>query len=189
MEIDMAKFLESLSFTASKKAAADAQGDIRQKVREKMIAGVEEQRTIVQAEIDGETYRPTALRYVDQPDGTRKKVEVELKRMTRWHYKAGGKLYVELRYGTGALKNSNGLSAIEVGEGLDDVLNFYTMIVTAISQGKLDDELLEMSKARSEMRKGKKRGDNTPELVVIPEPEEEEYEEPVKQPLKTKRGR
>lgn len=134
----MASFLSGLKFTADKSKTSAGPGDITSKVRTKFIEAVEGQRELVQADIDGVEF------------------QTNKKRIFRWYWKSGTAWKTTLKYGTTSIK-SNGLEAIEVGKDQQDLLRFYQSVIDATGKGELDEELIALSKKRSEMRIGKKR--------------------------------
>lgn len=181
-------FMDSLTATTVKKSVAQSGKDKMTIIREKAIKGIEFQMFMVDCQIKG-THNPiaTKMAYMDNPDGTRTKQEVSLKRTMRWFGQVGDQWVTTIKYGTSSLVNSKGLDTFVCGTSLEDLKTFYQNLISAVSAGHLDADLLKLSEARGLMRKGFKAGDAHTEHEV--ELEQEQQVDTVEEQPKKGRAR
>ena len=134
--------LDTLRISTVNRSTAPG-GDPVQRARAKLIAGIQEQKRSVDAELRNERYKTT-----------RKKAgEIVDKRFRPWYFRVDKTFYTNLRYGTTTVEFPGG-NSIEAGRDLSDVLKLYDKLVDAIEAGEMDEELKELS-ARRGRRGGK----------------------------------
>lgn len=164
----MASFLDRLAATDAKPANVPNTSDRVMNIRQKAIDGIEIQIAQVLAAIEGKPFeRPSVMKYQDMPDGTRVKQAVQNKRISCWWGKSGDNFLTVIKYGTQSIPNSKGLTSYVAGKTLEELKTFYVQLISAVSEGGLDEDLLKMSELRGAMRR--KKGE--PEAPVEPEAE------------------
>jgi hypothetical protein len=109
--------------------------------RNKLSNKLWEQLQLAKAHAGGETYTPTRLRSVKDPDtGIRKDIEVP-KRVKPWWFVAdSGKVCLNVKYGARVLELSKGKSAVEVA-GPQELIKTLEAIKSAVDSGELDAQI------------------------------------------------
>jgi hypothetical protein len=138
--------LTSLKLVAAKKPAK--QPPVVQR-RNKLSSKLWEQVQLARAQKAGETFAPTRMRSVRDPDtGLRKDVEVP-KRVKPWWFVAdNGRVCLTVKYGTKVLELAKGKGAIEVA-GPEELIKTLETIKTAVEAGELDGQIEAASQSLS----------------------------------------
>ncbi len=116
--------------------------------RNKLVAKLNEQIELCEAQRNGITYAPKRLRtYINRQTGERMTVEV-VKRVKEWFWISdSGKINLAVKYGAKTLPlNKKGANAIELASG-DELINTLKSLKTAVADGELDDAINEVSSA------------------------------------------
>ena len=139
--------LTSLKLVAAKKPAK--QPPVVQR-RNKLSNKLWEQVQLARAQKSGETFLPTRMRSVRDPEtGLRKDVEVP-KRVKPWWFVAdNGKVCLNVKYGAKVLELAKGKGAIEVA-GPEELIKTLETIKTAVEAGELDTQIELASQSLSE---------------------------------------
>lgn len=119
----------------------------KERLRDKLIAGLREQADIFKADGNGQVIALTRKQQVTDPETkVRSSVDVP-KRVRRWFWhNSGGVWFLELRYGNRVIvldqKSKSG--TIEVGKK-DDLLPLIEKLIAATQSGELDGPLTAMA--------------------------------------------
>ena len=116
--------------------------------RNKLASKITEQIELLKAQKEGRVYAPKRLKtYTDKNTGQRMTVEAT-KRVKEWFWPSeGGKINLEIRYGSKTLNlNAKGATAIEVSDG-DDLLSTLELVKQAAITGELDAQIEAASKS------------------------------------------
>ena len=116
--------------------------------RNKLASKITEQIELLKAQKEGRVYAPKRLKtYTDKDTGQRMTVEAT-KRVKEWFWPSeGGKINLEIRYGSKTLNlNAKGATAIEVSDG-DDLLSTLELVKQAAITGELDAQIEAASKS------------------------------------------
>jgi len=116
--------------------------------RNKLASKITEQIELLKAQKEGRVYAPKRLKtYTDKDTGQRMTVEAT-KRVKEWFWPSeGGKINLEIRYGSKTLNlNAKGATAIEVSDG-DDLLSTLELLKQAAITGELDAQIDAASKS------------------------------------------
>jgi predicted nicotinamide N-methyase len=127
--------LAALKFTTAKKPT---QLSPIQSRRNKLIAKLEEQISLVAAMAEGRIYAPTKTKVVvDADSGEKRSVETS-KRMKQWWFTAdNGKIALTVRYGAKVLELVKGKNAIEVASA-SELVKTLELVKAATAAGELD---------------------------------------------------
>lgn len=144
--------LKNLKLAAATPVRVNA--DPAQLMREKVIAALEEQKTMAEAKIAGRSYTPTHM--VWQKDDAGQRVQVEKSRRVRqgWFEDADAKTFFALRYVGKSIEFAKGKNAIEV-PGLDKLPGIIDQLIAATKAGELDAQLAAASDERSQQLRRK----------------------------------
>ena len=117
--------------------------------RNKLSSKIWEQVQLARAQKSGETFSPTRMRSVRDPDtGLRKVVEVS-KRVKPWWFVAdNGKVCLSIKYGAKFLELAKGKGAVEVTSP-EELINTLETIKTAVEAGELDSQIEAASQSLS----------------------------------------
>jgi hypothetical protein len=115
--------------------------DAKQTARAKLVRYLNEQKALVQAELEGRAYAATKVVVRTGENGQRVRSEAPRHVRRGWFRDASGVLFFQARYGTRPLSLGNGMTALEVGslEGLPPVID---ALVEATNAGELDEALV-----------------------------------------------
>lgn len=144
--------ISSLKITGQRREALVISPE--QHLRNRLIAGINEQITIAKADIAGQPIVLTRKRQVTDPE-TKIRTEVEqAKRMRRWYWhNSGGVWFMELRYGNRVLvldaKTKN--TSIEIGSK-DRLISTLESLIIATQNGELDVALKAMLSNRKKAK-------------------------------------
>jgi hypothetical protein len=123
--------------------------------RSKLLAKIQEQLDLCEAQRNGEIYAPKKFKTVtNKESGERIKIET-IKRVKEWFWIAeNGKINLAIKYGAKTISlNKKGANAIELTNGTELVGTLHKL-KEAIENGELDEAIAEVSNAT---RKGFKR--------------------------------
>ena len=115
--------------------------------REKLVAGIEEQSSVLAAVLAGEEYTVKAKRWETNETGERTQVERD-KRVRAWFFEQDGGWYVQCRYGSRILYINAKSNAVFV-DTLQDVGAVLEAFKKAAETGELDKAVALATKARS----------------------------------------
>ena len=116
--------------------------------RSKLVAKLQEQLDLCQAQRSGETYAPKRLKtVVNKQTGERVTIET-IKRVKEWFWTAeNGKINLAIKYGAKTLPlNKKGANAIELTNGTE-LLGTLHKLKDAVIAGELDEAIAEVSNA------------------------------------------
>ena len=116
--------------------------------RSKLVAKLQEQLDLCQAQRSGETYAPKRLKTViNKESGERVTIET-IKRVKEWFWTTeNGKINLAIKYGAKTLPlNKKGANAIELNNG-DELIATLKSLKVAVLNGELDDAINDMSLA------------------------------------------
>ncbi len=142
--------LKSLTLVAAKPAKVTSPKD---RGREKIVAFLNEQRSLVTALLEGTSFAPTKTVFRNDEAGNRVKSEAPRRVRQAWFKDAAGALFFQVRYGAKPLELAKGMTAIQV-EKLDALPALIDTLKQAVTAGELDAVL---SVAAADRRKNFKR--------------------------------
>ena len=118
--------------------------------RLKLAGKIGEQILLARAQQAGETYTLKRYKIQRDEDGSSRTVEVA-KRVRQWWWAAdGGRVCVNIRYGSKILELAKGKSTVEVASA-DELINTLSLVQSAVVAGELDTQIEAASGA---VRKG-----------------------------------
>jgi len=113
-----------------------------QKRREKLLNRLSEQQQMIEAELNGETYRATKQAWTTCPTTGQKVKTTVNKRTNPWYFVDGeGVWYFEPRYGNRPLPINSKGSVIKAGAKAD-LPEIIQNLTSAIQVGELDSQLM-----------------------------------------------
>lgn len=115
--------------------------------REKLLAGIAEQKLVLDAMARGESYITRVKRWKDDGNGDKVLVEVP-KRVRPWFFQQDNGWYVQCRYGSRVLTISGKSNAVFVNK-LEEVAAVLDAFVAATDSGELDKAVLLAMAARA----------------------------------------
>lgn len=108
--------------------------------REKLIAGIAEQKLVLEAMLRGETYAVPVKRWRNNEAGERMQVE-DTKRIRPWWFEQDNGWYVQVRYGSRVLNISGKNNSVFVPQ-LQDIAAVLDAFQSAAEAGELDKAVL-----------------------------------------------
>ena len=120
--------------------------------RNKLVAALNEQKAMAQANHDGNEFVVTKRRWTKSEDGIKKLVEVPKRLKRWWSNDANGNCVISVRYGNKVLEK--GKAAIVVGKS-DKLIPTIETLISAVNAGELDSHLAQMGMGRG-IKKTKK---------------------------------
>lgn len=108
--------------------------------RGKLLAGIAEQKLVLDAVSRGETYITRVRRWKDDGSGDKALVEVP-KKVRPWFFQQDGGWYVQCRYGARPLQLDAKSNAVFVAK-LTDVAPALAAIEAAVNSGELDQAIV-----------------------------------------------
>lgn len=113
--------------------------------RNKLIAKIEEQIELINAQKDGTLYAPKKLKtVVNKVTGERRTIE-STKRVKEWYWTTdNGKINFSVRYGSKVIELAKGKNAVEVAN-TDELISTMYLIKEAVENGELDDVITQAS--------------------------------------------
>ncbi len=123
--------------TSKRQASGGAVAHRRGKLAEK----IDEQIALITAQQEGRVYAPKKTKIiVNKATGQRGSIEV-IKRVKEWFwYGEGGKIHLNIRYGSKIIELAKGKNAIEVAD-TKELLDTLALIRTAVMAGELDSQI------------------------------------------------
>lgn len=145
--------LKSLKLSAAKPQSQPVSPQDRN--REKLRSYLAEQRALVEAAIAGKPY--SAVRTVTKIDEAGNRTRVEVTRTARkgWFTGAGGKVYLQLRYGGRPLELAKGMTSVEA-EDLAAIGPVIDTLDKAVLAGEFDAAVAAAAQARAATMKAAK---------------------------------
>ena len=137
--------LKGLSFAAAPRAAT--QLSMEEVRRNKLIAHLQEQRAIAQAETAGEQHVVMRRRWQLTPTGEKLRVEVEKRLKRWWTAQTDGQLLLTVRWGSRVIEWERGKAAIAVGER-GKLVGVLDKLIAATQAGELDAHIAAANKDR-----------------------------------------
>lgn len=137
--------LNALKLVASKRTRHFSPAVAR---RNKLVAKIDEQIALCEAQKNGTTYAPKRLKFVvNQQTGERVQIE-SVKRVKEWYWiNEAGKINLAVKYGAKTLAlNKKGANAIELASG-DELMSALSSLRIAVVNGELDDAIADASTA------------------------------------------
>ena len=137
--------LKGLSFAAAPRAAT--QLSMEEVRRNKLIAHLQEQRAIAEAEAAGEQHVVMRRRWQLSPTGEKTRVEVEKRLKRWWSTQADGQLVLMVRWGSRVIEWERGKAAIVVGDR-GKLVAVLDKLIAATQAGELDAHIAAANKDR-----------------------------------------
>ena len=137
--------LKGLSFAAAPRAAT--QLSMEELRRNKLIAHLQEQRAIAEAEAAGEQHVVMRRRWQLSPTGEKTRVEVEKRLKRWWSTQADGQLVLVVRWGSRVIEWERGKAAIVVGDR-SKLVAVLDKLIAATQAGELDAHIAAANKDR-----------------------------------------
>jgi hypothetical protein len=108
--------------------------------RMKLSSKIQEQILLATAQSNGETYAPTRTKMVTYESGERVQVTQSKRIKPWWFVGEGGKVCIEIRYGTKVLEISRGKTAIEITSPAA-LIEALETVKSAVLAGELDAQI------------------------------------------------
>ena len=137
--------LKGLSFAAAPRAAT--QLSVEEVRRNKLIAHLQEQRAIAEAEATGERHVVMRRRWQLSPTGEKTRVEVEKRLKRWWSTQADGQVVLVVRWGSRVIEWERGKAAIVVGDR-SKLVAVLDKLIAATQAGELDAHIAAANKER-----------------------------------------
>ena len=138
--------LKGLNFTVAPRAAT--QLSVEEVRRNKLIAHLQEQRAIAEAEAAGEQHVVMRRRWQLSPTGEKTRVEVEKRLKRWWTVQADGQVVLLVRWGSRVIEWERGKAAIVIGERTK-LVAVLDKLISATQAGDLDEHIAAANKART----------------------------------------
>lgn len=138
--------LKSLKLAAATPARVNI--DPVQRIRDKVIASLSDQKAMAEAKIGGQTYAPTHRVWRKDENGQRVQVEKPRRIRQGWFQDADAKTYFALRYAGQTIELAKDRNAVEV-PALDKLPGIIDQLIEATKAGELDEQLASAAKERS----------------------------------------
>jgi hypothetical protein len=144
--------LQTLKLTTTTPAPVSPE----RKRRAKLLTFLAEQKALAEATLAGASFH--ASRTVTRKNDQGERVRVDVPRHVRkaWFQDAGGKLFLQVRYGAKPLELAKGKNAIEVA-ALAEIPAVLDAVSNAVNQGELDTQLTAAAAQRRSELISKKR--------------------------------
>ncbi len=140
--------LKALKLTSAVPVRAAA--DPVQRSREKIIAGLVEQKQMAAAKIAGQVFTPTHIVRRKNAEGIRIEVEAPKRVRQGWFTDAAGKVFLRLRYAGKTIEFAKDKDAVEVGE-LTALPKIIDTLIDAVRAGELDAQLTNAAAERGQL--------------------------------------
>ena len=137
--------LKGLNFTVAPRAAT--QLSVEEVRRNKLIAHLQEQRAIAEAEAAGEQHVVMRRRWQLSPTGEKTRVEVEKRLKRWWTVQADGQVVLLVRWGSRVIEWERGKAAIVIGERTK-LVAVLDKLISATQAGELDTHIAAANKDR-----------------------------------------
>jgi hypothetical protein len=135
--------LKSLTLVAAPKRTNDP---VQQR-RSKLVGKLQEQLALVEAELNGTSYKRIRSVVVANAEGEPVRVERPVRLKHWWSKSSSGRVLLTVRYGAAPMAIANGLTAIDVGQ-FADLPKTIATVIKAVDEGELDAELAAVAKER-----------------------------------------
>lgn len=119
----------------------------QQKRRNKLVAHLQEQMAMAEAQIDGRTHIVKKRRWEHGQNGEKHLVEVNKRLKQWWRLNADGKLLFTVRYGAKAIEFEKGKDAIVVGD-VKELIGVLPKLIAATEAGELDAQINAITKGK-----------------------------------------
>ena len=129
---------------------AGAQKDPRLDRRNKVTAAVDEQKQVVAAALNGETYTVTRDKWMTNDQGERVLVKAE-RRVRPWFFEQDGGWYVQCRYGARVLLVDGANNAVFV-KSLKEVNAVLDAFRAAAQAGELDAAIIKATERKAKTK-------------------------------------
>ena len=129
--------LNSLKLSTAKRPTA--MPPIQQR-RNKLSTKLWEQMQLAKAQQAGETFNTKRFKTVRDIDGATKTIEMQKRVRPWWFVSEGGKVCLNVKYGTKVLEISKGKPSIEVGSAAE-LIGTLEIIKRAVEGGELDSQI------------------------------------------------
>ena len=138
--------LQKLKLTKEiKRVAADP---MKQR-RGKLIAKLEEQKAIAEADFTGKEFIATKKVWLENEAGVKELVERKRK-VRRWYWRGTDSWFLHMRYGAKIVNLGNGNNAIEAKSD-KELLGVLDTCIEAVKAGELDKAIEEMAAIKSKL--------------------------------------
>jgi hypothetical protein len=123
--------------------------------RDKLVAGLKEQKLVFAAAVKGEDHRVERHKWMNNEQGERVLVKTH-RRVRPWFFAQDGGWYVQCRYGARVIAADGTNNAVFV-KTLNDVAPVLDVFLAAASAGDLDAALLKASQRQPRIKPGAAR--------------------------------
>jgi hypothetical protein len=131
-----------------------------QQRRQKLVAGIEEQLKVAEANVKGENYEVLKKTWAKNQQGEKVLVE-RMRKVRKWFFEQDGGWYVQCKYGSKVLALGKGGNAVFV-KALDDVEAALQALYAAAVGGELDEAIENVMKSRAASAFASKRIEHSP---------------------------
>lgn len=118
-----------------------------QQRRNKLIGKLQEQLALVEAELNGTSYKRMRSVVVANAEGEPVRVQRPVRLKQWWTRTSAGQVLLTVRYGAVPLPIANGMTAIDVGQ-MAELPKTIATVIKAVDEGELDAELAAVAKER-----------------------------------------
>lgn len=140
--------LKKLTLATAQPVRANA--DPIQRVRDKVISALAEQKLMAEAKLAGQNYAPTHMVWRKNGEGQRVQVETPKRLRAGWFVDASGQTFFSLRYAAKPAKLAKDKNAIAVCE-LANLPAIIETLTEAVRAGELDVQLAAAAAERGHM--------------------------------------
>ena len=123
--------------------------------RDKLVAGLKEQRLVHTAALKGENYRVERQKWMNNDHGERVSVKAH-RRIRPWFFEQDGGWYVQCRYGARVIAADGTNNAVFV-KSLKDVAAVLDVFLSAASAGELDAAIAKATERKPQIKAGAAR--------------------------------
>jgi len=141
--------LEKLNF---KSVTRSIQRDPVVARRDKLVAGLKEQKLVYDAALDGKDHRVERHKWMNNEEGERVLVKTH-RRVRPWFFEQDGGWYVQCRYGARVIAADGTNNAVFV-KTLKDVGAVLDVFLAAASAGELDAAIAEAAERKPRIKPG-----------------------------------
>jgi hypothetical protein len=120
--------------------------------REKLVAGLKEQKLVHAAALKGEDHHVERAKWMQNEHGTRVLVQTH-RRVRPWFFEQDGGWYVQCRYGARVIAADGTNNAVFV-KSLQDVGPVIDLFVTAAASGELDTAITKATEREPRLKPG-----------------------------------
>ena len=120
--------------------------------REKLVAGLQEQKLVYAAALEGKDHRVERHKWMNNEHGERVSVQTH-RRVRPWFFEQDGGWYVQCRYGARVIKADGTNNAVFV-TSLADVLGVLDAFLNAAAAGELDRAITQVVQRKPALKPG-----------------------------------